>query len=774
MSEDKSVKTRDNLGTIITGDRNTIYLSSKPQTLQKAIIEWQSQTNINLNPKLALKSRNEQIEQLLHLLSQSPSKIIVVSPRSEEESYAFIINALNTNQEYIQKVRIIKNQEAWDSVMDSGEELILLYRGFTPSNIGVAITKGHFVVEAEETITLIDKPHITIELPKIKKSHQVDTLQEMGLNHRDAWRVYEDSKGFLYAIAQHPLLQPMERIKPDWVSHYNIDVLSTILFINSWNKTNKTDTKIVEQLSNMSYEEFEKKLHNLKNEENAPIRLIANVWQVISKINLWDLMADKISLTQVERLKPIVLEVFSEIDPAYELESSKRSYTRIYDKVMIYSGHIRENLADTLALLSAFGERRVSHLSSINSLIDNWVQELFESNLNVEAWYSYHHPLLSLVEASPNSFLSALDKSLDDIETTKIEELFLDDGDNYMGECDYCDLLWSLERVSWNNDYLVQVVLILMKLSQLEIKSNRINQPFNSAKDIFLGWVPYSSATHQERIQILEHVLLKQYPNVSWKLLLELLPSFYMTTSPINKPKDHDWDERAKDDVSEKDYYEYCEEINRLLFNNVDKDIKYWFDIFDNIENFYQKYFFEIIDKFMSLDKNIFDDEIRLLIANTLREKIHKHRSHPDSDWAIPKEYVDKLEEAFLFIEPNKLIDRYQYLFDGIESVNTLNPIPYNPNNSSFEKEDKLVEKLQLQALVEIVENESFEDLIKLIKQTSYSGIIGRELFTIVGNKYYTEMIQWLESEDTSLLVCAKNYMVYYIRANSFDETVLG
>ena len=766
--EDRSVNTRDNSGIIITSDGNIIYQSPKPQMLPQAIIQWQSQTKLLLSPNLTLKSREEQIKQLFHLLSKSPSKIIVVSPRSEEESYAFIINALGTNEEYAKKVRVIISQEIWDSTINNNESLILLYQGFTPSNIGVAITKGHFVIEAEENLNLIDKSHEIIELPKIRKSHQIDTLQEMGLNHSDAWRVYDDTKGFLYAIAQHPLLQPMERVKPNWVSSYNIEILSTILFINSWNRTNETDTKIIEQLSGINYEEFEKELYKLKGEEKAPIRLVGNVWQVISKINLWDLIKNKISLNQIEKLKPVVLEIFSEIDPAYELEPNKRSYAHIYDKVMIYSGHIRENLADSLALLSAFSDKQI--------FIDNWLKELFENNLNVEAWYSYHHSLLSLAEASLNSFLSALEKSLDDIETTKLEELFLDDGDAYMGECNYCNLLWSLEQVSWNNDYLVQVVLILMKLSQLEIKSNRINQPFNSVKDIFLGWVPYSSATHQERIQILEQVLLPQYSNASWKLLLELLPSFHMTASPINKPKYHkyhNWDEMAKNDISEEDYYKYCEEINRLLFNNVDKDVNYWFDIFDNIEDFYQKYFFEIIDKFMSLDKSIFEDEIRLLIANTLRKKIHKHRSHPDSDWAIPKEYVDKLEEAFMFIESDKLIDKYQYLFN-MGRVNILNPIPYDPNdNNSFEKEDKLVEKLQQQALTAIIENESFENLITLIKRTSYSETIGRELFAITGDNYYDQMLKWLESENKNLLVCSKTYISRYVRSCPFDKTIL-
>lgn len=110
----KSVSIKgDNDGIANTGDNNTFYQSSvKPQSLKQAIAEWQSQTKIPLNPKLLLQSREKEVEQLVSLISQPLSKIIVVSPRSKEESYTFIINALSTQEEYVNRVKIIKSQEA--------------------------------------------------------------------------------------------------------------------------------------------------------------------------------------------------------------------------------------------------------------------------------------------------------------------------------------------------------------------------------------------------------------------------------------------------------------------------------------------------------------------------------------------------------------------------------------------------------------------------------------------------------------------------------------
>jgi hypothetical protein len=511
MKKDKSIKIEgDSLAPAITGDNNIVnFTSSKPQTIQEAIIQWQSQTKIPLNLNLVLQSRKKEIEELLRLLSQSPSKIIVVSPRSEEESYAFIINALNTKEEYIDRVKIIKSQDAWDSALDSDDSFILVYREFTPSNIGMAIAKGHFVIEAEESINIKDSSHDIITLPRIEKNLQVSTLEKMGFDYKDAWKIIEDTKGFFHAIVQHPMLQPYERINPEWVEKYSLDVLIAILFVNSWNKTYKADMDIINHLSGIEYEYLEKELYLLAKESNPPIRLVGNVWQVISKINLWDLMVNKISDNHLEKFKIVAIDVLTEIDPAYELDPDKRSYAYIYEKVMKHSGLVRSSIADTLVMLSVFGD---SISDNIQVRIDNWLKELFESNLGVEAWYSYHQNLSMLAEASPDSFLTALEKSLDTIEETKIEKLFTDSGDMMMGECSYCNLLWALETVSWNKEYLVRVILLLARLSELDIEYGRNNRPFNSLKDIFTGWVRYCSATHDERIGIIENVLLKKIP----------------------------------------------------------------------------------------------------------------------------------------------------------------------------------------------------------------------------------------------------------------------
>jgi len=243
-----------------------------------------------------------------------------------------------------------------------------------------------------------------------------------------------------------------------------------------------------------------------------------------------------------------------------------------------------------------------------------------------------------------------------------------------------------------------------------------------------------------------------------------------MTTSGIVRPKYHDWDELIGKDVSQQDSILYYQNINNLLFNNIGTDTQKWYDIFSNIDKFYEDSYIKIIDTFLSLDIDLFDDEIKLSISTVLRDKIHSHRNFSDADWSLPKELINKLEEAFNFIEPNISIDKYFYLFN-MGSIDILNPTPYKSEDTkSYEKDDELVQELRKKAIIEIIEKDGFDSLVSLIQKIEYAGDIGRLLFLITDDKYQEKIFEWLNSEELNLLVCAKKY----ISNMPFDKSILN
>ena len=737
--------------------------------LEQAFHQWASQTKIKLSSDLVLDSREKEVKDFYDFFENNPLKITVYS-HSKEESYAFILSTLKNNQNLVKKVQIISNQEAWDNTIQNKNHLILVYKDFIPCNIGVAIENGNYVIEAEELIDIDNTAENSIKLKKMKKTVTTFALEKMGFDHNNSWKIYNDTKGFLHAIISHPLLKPYEKNVPNWVGKYDINILSTMLFVNSWHIKNENDQKVIEELSGLQYEAFEKQLHLLKVEDKAPIRLVGNVWQVISKISLWDLISNKIPNTQIDRLKKIVINVLSEIDPSFELNPEDRWSANIYNKTLKHSGLLRESLADTLVLISVFGKNKLSYPANINSSLDYWLKELFEKNLNVESWYSYGRILPLLAEASPNSFITAIEKTLDNKNTTNIEQLFADAGDMAMGTCFHCDLLWALETVSWHKDYLARVTLILIRLCELNIKSKISNSPMNTLKDIFAGWINYSSVSYDDKVQILEQIAYKKFPDTTWKLLIGILPHSHSVSYGISKPKYQNWDVDSTKEVTRAEYYTYNENIFRILFLSVENNTLRWKDVLDNISSFSKEYCLKFLNKFTKLDKKIFSDDERLILSLELRENIHNHRKFADSpNWQISEECLEQLENAFYFIEPDNLVHKYYHLF-GNGRVNLLNPVPYEKENrNSYKEEEKTIEEEREKALKNILESKDFDTLVKLIKTSQMPGIIGRLIFKITGEKYKIEIFKWLDMQDGYLNICAKNY----VASMKFSENIL-
>jgi hypothetical protein len=735
--------------------------------VEQACDMWVTQTKIQLIPNLVLFQREEEIEKLKNFLLKEPSRIVVKSA-SEQESYAFIINIIKKDIRFLNRTIIVTEQATWNRIIETNNSLILIYKNFIPDNIGYTISKGHFVIEARESSDTKDKNCITLQ--KMKKLFITTVLQEMEFENDKAWKIYNETKGFIHAIINHPLLEPYEKNIPRWVDKYDINILTTILFINSWHSKYDSDTKAIESLSGLNYEEFEKQLYLLQAEKNPPLRLVGNVWQVISKINLWDLIANKIPNTQMNKLKKTVISVFSEIDPSFELAPEERWSAHIYDKTLNHSGLIRESLADTLALISVFGNDNLNYLSDISNTIDFWLEELFESNLNVESWYSYDRILSLLAEASPNSFITALEKTLNNKSDTKIEELFEDPGDMAMGTCFHCDLLWALETVSWHKDYLARVTLILIRLSELNIKSKISNSPMNTLKEIFAGWINYSSVSYGDKVQILEQIAYKKFPDTTWKLLIGILPNNHSVSSGISKPKYQNWDVDSTKKVTNIEYNTYNENIFKILFQSVENNTLRWKDVLDNITSFSEEYCIKFLNKFTQLDKKIFSDDERLILSLKLRENIHNHRKFTDSPhWQISEECLEKLENAFYFIEPDNLVHRYYHLF-GNGSINLLNPIPYEKENRNrYKEEETIIEEERVKAVQNILENKGFDTLVELIRISQMPGIIGRLIFKTTGEKYKIEIFKWLDMQDGYLNVCAKNY----VASMKFNENIL-
>ena len=337
-------------------------------------------------------------------------------------------------------------------------------------------------------------------------------------------------------------MQPKDYAIPSWPNTFSPDVLYAIFFATEWSVKNKHDKEIMSKLSGMSYSELEKEIIQLSKVDDSPIRLVGDVWQIISKMDFWIFIAPQIANPYLERLGEVISEVLSDVDPAYDLPSEERYMANIKGAIPHYSNRLKRGIADSMAILSVYGDEYAVLLGGDNpsSKVCYWIRKLFESNSDTQFWYSLHDCMLLIAEAAPKEFLVAVENTSTG-KNLPLLGLFEAEGDGVFGGCYHSNLLWALELISWNKRYLSEVSLCLARLAEIDPGGRYSNRPFNSLVDIYIGWINNTSATHEERIRIIDKVLIPKYPDIAWRLMISLLINKTQTTSGIQKPYYREW-----------------------------------------------------------------------------------------------------------------------------------------------------------------------------------------------------------------------------------------
>jgi len=280
----------------------------------------------------------------------------------------------------------------------------------------------------------------------------------------------------------------------------------------------------------------------------------------------------------------------------------------------------------------------------------------------------------------------------------------------------------------------------------------------NSLKEIFLGWTNNTCATHEERLQVIDNTLIRFYPEVVWKLLISLLPNIPSETSThISKPTYRDWAKGINKEIRKHEYYLYTESLADRLLNLVGNELgSRWVELIENICRLPQNSFCKAIDKLLSFEIDEMDDKIRLEVANKLRENISRHREFNSEEWSLPKEVVDKLEDAFNFIIPEDPIFKNRYLFDNY-LPNFIDPIIRKEENIQNRK--KIVEIHRQNALIDIYQKFGIDGIKQLINDCYYPDLVGSSIAkSELRNNLESELLDWLGNTNVRLISASHSF----------------
>ena len=321
----------------------------------------------------------------------------------------------------------------------------------------------------------------------------------------------------------------------DWNQHSSASDLVFASLLGAWNENNQADLEVIRQLTN---KESDLWLHSVRESlqvHSSPLILRNGRWQVIERKIFWQALGSRVFDSNLAKLEEVAVTVLSERDPKFDLPEQDRHAAQVYGAVPSHSFELRNGLAESLALLgnqhsslkycsqhrpediAAFAIRRILHGA-------DWV-----------IWGSLDNLLPTLAEASPNEFLKAVERGLQQ-DPCPFDQLFLQEKTGTLGENYHIGLLWALETLAWKDEYLVSVCELLGALASRDPGGNSTSRPANSLKRILHPHTPQTDAPFKKQV-IAANMLRQEFPKVAWNLLLGSFPGQMDILLPTRRPK---------------------------------------------------------------------------------------------------------------------------------------------------------------------------------------------------------------------------------------------
>jgi len=712
------------------------------QSLEDWWNEWSLVTHPPLPPELVLAGRDEQIEEVRKWLNSDPS-LLVVQASTKDEALAFLSAVILTLPEeekeyFLSKSIVISDKEAFRHVTTTCKNSLLLMTEFEEIEIPTS-QHNHYVfvpLSPDNTVTK-DK----IILSRLGRDEFVSVLKKMGIREEDAEKLSRDTARSLTVLRRH-LSNASEQ--PEWAKPEKAKEVLPVLLVGKWDENKKVDKEIISEIAGIPYNVFTGNIKKWLYKPDSPVLKIGEIWRLTSPLDAFFALSRFLTRDDFEKLKEIFLKVLREIDPSLDLEPEKRWMASVYGKEAKYSKTLREGIAQTLILIAVFGNDKNIDLSSPQIWVNNVIYELL-NNADWKLWYSLSDVLPFVAEASPSSFLDAVEDSLSQ-KTPPIMGMFSETDDILTSHSAHPSLLWALEGLAWDPNLLGRVTLVLGKLVRLDPGGKLANRPIKSLRNIFLLWLPQTYATLKQRLGAIDTLITRE-PEIGWKLLISLMPRSHDFCSPTYKPRWRQFSNKADNRVTIKEHIdkEHIESISAIvdkILKNVGKDGKKWAEIMEYYSHLPPQEREKIIRELSSLVDLI--DNSQLGLWNKLREILSVHRSFHDAKWALPEKELKEIEKIYDALEPKDIMKRYLWLFDDYWPK-----LPEGKERGDYKKFEQIVTEKRIKAIQDIKAKLGVEGLIKFAEQSKNPHIVGNATAELpLANNEKESLFSLLGAED--------------------------
>lgn len=448
----------------------------------------------------------------------------------------------------------------------------------------------------------------------------------------------------------------------DWSRKEFAPDLSVAFLMGGWNDSTKGDLEAGAALSKKDVNQWTAAIRRTLQDPDVPLSLRNGTWSSRNRAEVWETLGKSLFDSDLDLFRSVATKVLSEPDPAFDLPANERYMANIKGRVPTHSRALRQGMADTLAVM---GGRPKCFLNCSESKAESTALLVVREVLGGADWVlwgSLNDLLPLLAEAAPGEFLSAVEAALER-DPCPFKKLFAEEGSGFMGDNYLTGLLWALETLAWDEQYLARVAVILAGLSVMDPGGNWANRPGNSLTAILLPWLPQTTASVEKRLTAMRTVV-KEVPDGAWPVLLTLLPNQHQMSSGCHKPR---WRQSIPEDrekgVPRKEYWEQVSCYAELALGMAEGNVGRLNKLVEELDSLPPPVFDRLLKHLESpAITGLFEDE-RTILWSALTEFSARHRRYADADWAVGNDVVDRVDGVASKLAPKNPRNLYKRLF---------------------------------------------------------------------------------------------------------------
>lgn len=711
---------------------------------------WAEATDPATTSDVVLAGRERAAEQL-HALLADRSRIITVGGEAHpDELRAFVAAAIDAPSGLV--ALFVDDRGSFERLLAHQTPTVLIVPDATwlPAQLGA----HHVVVPVRGTMDC------DIAVPPVNGHEIAEVLKVEGVARREADELGELARRSLLAFRRRIAVQRAVH-RPPWAAPPVDRIHRRLLLVDRWQELSEGDQDAVASLAEGEYSSLEEQLSTISGADDPMVAVVDGLWHVVSPKDTWHLLADRLTSSDLERFRSVVLEVLGERDPSLKLPTEERWLASVRGLRRRYSGTLREGLAHTLARLGAYdGTVGTGRGMTGQRWADQIVRELLgaaNNDRSLTTWTSLASQLPLLAEAAPAGFCHAVAEGLGGDEPLLVS-IFQDqdpEASALSPTSPHTGLLWGLELVAWASEHFDAAVSLLAMLAELDPGGRLSNRPQESLASIFCPWLPHTEASPEQRLATLER-LRRRFPDVTWKLLLSQLPQSHATQIESAGANYRDWG-RHRAVVTRAEHLRVVESVADLLIGWLPERADSAADLVKRADDLPPQHRRSLAATLLDISApdGPLTEPQRAALWTEIRSLITKHREYADAQWALPEDELEPLTQALLALEPADPGTRNAWLFADVHVI--LGDLRRRDDHEAYE--DALRAR-RLAAVEEVLENGGLGSVSALARRVSMPHYVGYALGEVGDPAIDEPVLRWLDDADESGRSAAHGYVV--------------